>query len=261
MMHASAARAAASALLAAALLATAGVPAAEAANRPRNHTPPPTSRQLPPRLPAPRVRWQSIGTSVRGRAILAARFGSGRRRVLYLGGLHGDEYGADVAEAFAAFLAAHPAAIPVGTEIDVVGCANPDGRAAGTRGNARGVDVNRNFPSRNWRPLSDDGCSSGARPASEPETRVLIAELGRGYARVISLHSQGGVVDYDGPGSRAIADRVSAASGMPVVDLGVRPGSMGAFVPERFGIPIVTVELVSRSLTRPVLGGLVVAAR
>src|SRR5574340_977748 len=50
------------------------------------------------------VRWRVIGLSVQRRPILAARFGDGPRKVLYVGGVHGNEYGADVAEQLAAHL-------------------------------------------------------------------------------------------------------------------------------------------------------------
>lgn len=195
--------------------------------------------------------WQAIGSSVRGRPIHAARFGDGDYKVLYVGGVHGNEYGADVAEQLAAYLAQNPDAVPPGVRYDVIACLNPDGRAAGTGPNANRVNLNRNLPTRNWAPRPPDAWGAGARPGSEPETQVLVEYLRERFDVVVSLHSTGPLIDPDGPGAAAIARRMSEISGISVGEVRSRrpmTGSLGVYVPERYGRPVVTVELASPTM-------------
>jgi protein MpaA len=213
----------------------------------------------------------TIGRSVRRRPITVTRFGDGGRRVLIVGGVHGDEYGTPVATQFVRYLLAHPRALPPDTRIDVLACANPDGYARHTRGNARNVDLNRNLPTRNWRrrlgALNDPGApglTGGSAPGSEPETKALLACLRQRFAIVVSLHSRGGIIDCSGPGARAVGRRMSALCGLPVGKLwydSFITGSLGRFVPERYGVPIITVELRGSRLSTGMRAALLAAAR
>lgn len=121
------------------------------------------------------VQRQVIGYSVQGRPIRAYRKGNpnATRKLVVFGQMHGDERGA---RRTGWYLVAH---VPVSLDADVwiVPTLNPDGAARGTRTNARGVDLNRNFP-HYWR-YHGKGTStySGPSAASEPETRAAMRFL------------------------------------------------------------------------------------
>jgi protein MpaA len=116
----------------------------------------------------PRIRERvALGDSVQGRRISAVRLGvpGATNTVLVVGATHGDE---PAGRAVARALETGP--VPGVSELWVLRDLNPDGSAAGRRQNARGVDLNRNFPHR-WRRESGR-FASGPRPLSEPETRI-----------------------------------------------------------------------------------------
>jgi murein peptide amidase A len=189
--------------------------------------------------------WEIVGTSVQGRPIRARAFGYGPRQVLFIGGIHGDEAeGAYTTDQLpAAFTAA---GLEETVTLTILEDANPDGRAANTRGNANGVDVNRNFPASNF------DWASGATPLSEPEAQAVTDMIDRvNPALVVVAHSWIGkqFINFDGP-ARAIAERFSAASGLPVEESSAfapTPGSLGSFVGRDRGIPILTIEVLRGS--------------
>lgn len=135
----------------------------------------------------------------------------------------------------------------------VVLAANPDGLVRGTRGNARGVDLNRNFPSKDWQPkpvthrstiedTSDILLSTGQSPASEPETQALLGLIRElGPKAVVALHAPLACID-DANGS-ALGQRLAQRTGMPLVrDVGYpTPGSFGSWGSDN-GVPVVTYE-------------------
>jgi hypothetical protein len=104
-------------------------------------------------------------------------------RVLVVGSIHGNETAGHAVVRRLARVAP-----PAGVQLWLVESANPDGVRAGTRQNARGVDLNRNFPFR-WagggRPF--DTYYPGRAPASEPETRALM-ELAREVRPDLTLY-------------------------------------------------------------------------
>jgi len=112
----------------------------------------------------------TIGRSAEGRPIRAVAMNgqTDGPMVLVVGCIHGTECaGLRIAETL------HQGCPPEGDGMVVVPNLNPDGFALGSRLNARGVDLNRNFAT-DWRPIgvAGDPEHSGREPFSEPETRV-----------------------------------------------------------------------------------------
>lgn len=197
----------------------------------------------------PTVRYMEVGKSVRGRTILASVFGNGSKRVIVLGGIHGDEQtSAVLAKALAATLSRDPLAY--GPTIIIVSEVNPDGIVDATRVNASGVDINRNFPSSSWRSeYPDANHYPGSEPASEPETRAVI-DLIKRYPPdlLITLHSALGCMNWDGPGADTAA-MMAGINGYPLCQsLGYEtPGSLGTLAGVDMKIPTVTIELRASS--------------
>ena len=188
-----------------------------------------------------------IGTSVEGRDIIAYRYGSGAKKILFVGGIHGGYEWNTVLVAYELmdYLKANPSAIPANVEDAVVPVLNPDGlnKVVGTAGrftaadvptsqtllvsgrfNANNVDLNRNFDcdwqsSGMWQNTAVDG---GSKVFSEPESQAM-KEFISAYAPsgVVGWYSAAGGVyssDCHGgvlPETKTITNVYAKASGYP----------------------------------------------
>lgn len=196
----------------------------------------------------------SGGGSVNGLPILWRDFPPSSRRttprrILLIGGIHGDEL-SSVSIAFQWMKRLE------GENLQpfhwrIVPCMNPDGLLVrpSTRVNARGVDLNRNFLTPDWksdalaywenRTRKDPRRYPGPAPLSEPESRWLVEAI-RSFRpeAIVSIHAPYGVLDYDGP------EKPPEAFGyLHLHQLGTFPGSLGNYAGTYIGLPVITLEL------------------
>ncbi len=197
-------------------------------------------------LSGPPLSGEVIGTSVQGRPLRVVHVGDPEapHKVLVVGCIHGSERAG-----LAVTRALRHAVPPAGTQLLVLDAANPDGCAAGTRGNAHGVDLNRNFPW-GWRPLSGI-FYSGARSSSEPETRALETLIVRERPDVsIWFHQHLDWVDLQRGSSTELMERYAHTAGMRAVRTAVLPGTVARWENHRLpGRNAFVVELPAGALT------------
>ena len=149
-----------------------------------------------------------LGRSWQGRPIRLVEVGDpSAPRVLVFGSVHGNE------TAGIAVATALERLSPEDLDVWIVPDLNPDGVAAGSRQNAHGVDLNRNFPW-HWRPLSGV-YASGPRPLSEREARIAHTLILRVHPRVtIWFHQHLDLVWASG-GDRRIERAFARVAGLP----------------------------------------------
>lgn len=132
-----------------------------------------------------------------------------------------------------------------------------------TRTNGRGVDVNRNFPTKDWQAhahrrwkdahRSDLRKNPGKKPASEQETIFQMNLIIRYKPnKVISVHAPLSLLDYDGPSlvaedgksAKILLEEMSKrSSGYKVSNYPIFPGSLGNWAGKERHIPTYTLEL------------------
>jgi protein MpaA len=184
-----------------------------------------------------------IGHSVRGRPITAWHLGERKKpKVLLVATMHGNE------GAPRQILAALRDGKPVhGINLWVLPVYNPDGLAAGTRRNAHGVDLNRNFPY-HWADL-DGSYESGPHASSEPETRAMMRFLKKIRPdRIVSFHQPLHGVDTDTKSqkfSRKVADKLNLPRKSFTCG-GVCHGTMTGWFNSRFTGTALTAEYGAR---------------
>ncbi len=133
-------------------------------------------------------------------------------------------------------------------------CLNPDGMQKNKRTNANGVDLNRNFPTKNWgknegeNATCDDSNTDyygGKSAGSEIETQFLIDTIRVFKPQLIlTLHAPYKIVNYDGP-AQEIAQQISNIINYPIeASIGYpTPGSFGTYAGIERQIPTITLEL------------------
>lgn len=203
------------------------------------------------------------GYSRQGRAITAYEFGNGSRTILFVGGIHGNEYStASLMRRWVDELEARAREIPADKRIVVVPQINPDGAAGGSRVNAGNVDLNRNFDTSDWtadittvnnQPFPGGG---GTAAMSEPEARAMAALASRLRPELtLSYHSIGGLLAANQAGHSVSAAALYAqlsgyrnATGQTaaVFEYAIS-GTWDDWLAERLGAASVLIELGSHS--------------
>lgn len=201
-------------------------------------------------LPVLGPQTRQLGKSVLGLPIVGHFFGATGPKTLIFAAIHGDEPNtAFVANQLVEHLTKNPEAY-YARRVAVVPVANPDGLARGTRKNAREIDLNRNFPAKNFAVGKKDRYFGGEQPASEPETQLLI-ELIEDWQpdRIITLHAitrgkHGN--NFDGP-AESLAKTMSRHNEYSVLKtMGYpTPGSFGSWAGIDCQLPTITLELPS----------------
>ena len=189
--------------------------------------------------------WKIVGKTTERRPIHAMHLGTTGTRTLVIAGIDGqDRIGVRWLEQLAETMASHPELLNQ-AEVMIIRAGNPDGLVRNMPNNPRGVPLNRNFPSRRYRPAF--GLPTFATPASEMETRVMLDAL---YSfrprRVIHLVATRGPsqILYNRP-AKEVAELLEGDESLSLrpLDLEQVPGSLEDFADGTLEAAVLSIRL------------------
>jgi protein MpaA len=227
--------------------------------------------------------WNFVRTSVQSDPLIWMNFGddssSRKETTIILCGVHGDEitpikFCFDILNHLNNIVSNknknHSVEEFKNRLIIVAPIVNPDSffKKWPSRTNANGVDVNRNFPTRDFKATAmkiwknryrkDKRRFPGTKAMSEPETLFQVNLLKRyGPDKIISVHAPLTMLDYDGPADRHSGGVVGSSANQLLIQMSEQakgykiknypffPGSLGNYAGNERNIPTYTLELPS----------------
>jgi protein MpaA len=212
------------------------------------------------------IPWEYYRTTKNKHPLIFTHFGNSTGNcVLFFGGVHGDELpSVYLMLKLAHYIKDNPSLFKDKCII-IAPLLNPDGflSAQPTRTNANGVDINRNFPTRDWmtsaihqwitRTKKNKRYYPGTRPSSEQETQFQVALIKKFKPqKILSVHSPLNFFDYDGPSSDLNSfeqwmEQICKETNHPLKKFGYYPGSLGNYAGHERNIFTLTLELPTSS--------------
>lgn len=195
-----------------------------------------------------------FGNSSLGLPIMAYEFKANHPEVLILGGVHGDE----IEGLWAAFglLQSLMVSSSYKLNLTLVPQFNIEGVLNKTRMNGRGVDLNRNLPTKDWSPeIKTPKYNPGPSPNSEPENQALCKYIETKKPQfILSLHSWHPVLNVNG-NCLAQAEVLAKLTGYKIdSDIGYpTPGCLGTYAGIERSSPTLTYEIERGLALEPVL--------
>ncbi len=174
-----------------------------------------------------------------------------QRPLLFIGGVHGDEpEGVELAMRLLEHLKLSPKQHTY-TPWILIPCLNPDGYENNSRTNANGVDLNRNYPAKNWqKEYEKDRYYPGTEAASEPEIKALVQLIESERPRLlIHFHSWKPCIIATGDKALVDAKRLADQSGYELQHhIGYEtPGSLSQYAWHDLGLPVICIEEQEKS--------------
>ncbi len=168
-----------------------------------------------------------------------------KQPLILIGGVHGDEpEGVYLAEAALHWLTTEK--IQTRLPWIIITCLNPDGYKANERVNGNGVDLNRNYPAKNWSPkFEKDRYFPGSRPSSESEITAVIQLIEMTSPRlIVHCHSWKPCIVCSGPKNFQPAQILAEVSNFEMVyEVGYpTPGSLSSYAWQDRQIPVICIE-------------------